>query len=450
MTRITGQFPIVIALLLLAASFPGCLGSSSADAPAPPPPVTLLVGTTGDDFGYDVVAGPSGDVFLAGLTTGSLDNNAFSGSQDLFLAKFGAGGGKEWIRQRGPAAARAVARDGSGNLYVAGSTGASLDGNPHAGGADVVVVKYDASGNRVWTSQFGTAGSDTANDIAVAPNGNVYVAGDTYGDLGGATNAGNGDAFLAKVDPADGTLVWVELVGTSSFEVGEGVATDNAGNVYVCGMTLRGNLEGFPDPPGPPGGEDVFVASFLDNGTSAVRNWLRQHGTDFDEYPVALGVSGGTLYIAGYTDGDLGGQGNQGGQDVFLWRMSAADGSSLGTTLIGSPERDFAEGLAIGADGSVYVAGRTNGDLGGPNADPSTDPSTSTFDYFLAKFSPDGTLAWKRQNGTTVEDGASGVAVDGAGTVSVAGTTAGNLGGARNSGGKDAFLVRYDGAGNRK
>lgn len=431
-------------LLALLVSFHSCGGSSGSALPAS---WTILLGTAGDDFGYDVAVDPAGDVLIAGSTSGSLDGAPFSGSTDLFLAKYAASGEKIWVRQRGAAGGIAIATDGSANSYVAGSASSSFDNNPHAGDADVVLVKYDAAGTLLWSTQFGTAGSDIANAIAVDGNGNVFLAGSTSGDLGGTGNSGSFDSFLAKIDPATGTLVWVEQVGTPFFEVGEGVATDNSGHIFLCGMTFNGDVEGTGSPPG---GEDIFVASFLDNGAGAVREWVRQYGTGSDEYPVAVGFGGGTLYVTGYADGDLGGTANRGGQDYFLWRLDASDGASMGATLLGTPERDFAENLSVAADGSVYVVGKTNGDLDNTNRDPSTDPNTSSYDIFLSRFDGSGTLLWTRQTGTAEDDWGLSVALDGSGQAYVCGITRGRLDGNSNEGEWDAFLLKYNEAGEKQ
>src|SRR5436190_1418954 len=88
-----------------------------------------------------------------------------------------------WARQFGGfgnsyEAAFAAATDGS--VYVAASTLGTLAGQTSAGNQDAVVRKYDASGNVLWTSQFGTADDDVAYSIAVDATG-VYVTGFTRG-----------------------------------------------------------------------------------------------------------------------------------------------------------------------------------------------------------------------------------------------------------------------------
>jgi len=107
----------------------------------------------------------------------------------------------EWTRQFGTSAsdsAWGVAIDTSGNVYVAGRTSGALPGQSSAGESDAFVRKYDGSGNELWTSQFGSSTSDYAYGVAVDISGNVYVVGNTWGALLGQSSSGNLDGFVAK------------------------------------------------------------------------------------------------------------------------------------------------------------------------------------------------------------------------------------------------------------
>jgi len=72
-----------------------------------------------------------------------------------------------------------------------------LPGQTSSGGVDLYVRKYDATGNVVWTRQFGTPGTDYATGVSVDASG-VYVHGSTTGTLPGQTSAGDSDVFVRK------------------------------------------------------------------------------------------------------------------------------------------------------------------------------------------------------------------------------------------------------------
>src|SRR5262249_35552266 len=156
------------------------------------------------------IAADASGVYVIGTTTGAFPGQTATGGSDTFLRKFDASGADIWTRQFGtglPGAtdtARAV--DADGNVYVAGEVTGFLPGQTITRAPDVFLRKYDASGNEVWTREFGsnsipgigTVPADSAGGISVDANGNVYVAGFTFGILAGQTNAGSQDAFVRK------------------------------------------------------------------------------------------------------------------------------------------------------------------------------------------------------------------------------------------------------------
>ena len=135
-----------------------------------------------------------------------------------------------------------IATDNAGNAYVAGVTYGSVDGNVNAGSDDILLAKYDTSGNKLWTRQMGSSGIDAALAVAVDSAGNAYVTGYTAGSLDGNISAGADDIFIAKYDP-NGNKLWTRQLGTSRQDIAWGVAVDNAGNAVVTGFT-DGSMDG--------------------------------------------------------------------------------------------------------------------------------------------------------------------------------------------------------------
>ena len=82
--------------------------------------------------------------------------------------------------------------------------------------------------------------------------------------------------------------------------------------------------------------------------------------TSSKENGFALVLLDRSIYVAGSTNGDLDGQSNSGDRDAFLIEYDG-DGSKLWTQLLGSSYQDFARSVSAGADGSVYIAGFTDG-----------------------------------------------------------------------------------------
>ncbi|MBK8210359.1 MAG: SBBP repeat-containing protein [Rhodospirillales bacterium] len=250
---------------------------------------TRQVGTIDIDRADGVAADGAGNVYIAGLTYGSLAGSQ-QGQGDALVAKYDADGQVIWTRQLGTAAfdvAKGVATDGAGNVYLTGETEGSLGGT-NSGGNDAWVAQYDTDGNVIWTGQLGTKADDVAWGVAMGA-GNVYLCGSTKGSLGGAKKGGS-DAWVAKYD-ADGQVIWTRQLGTAAYDVAKGVATDAAGNVYLTGETA-GSLGGPAN-----GGYDAWVAKYTANGD---RLWKKQLGTAVFDTAYGVATDGaGNVYLAG-------------------------------------------------------------------------------------------------------------------------------------------------------
>ena len=167
------------------------------------------LGTSAEDNGYGLVTDSSANVYVTGHTGGGLDGNSNFGAgqvpvtYDLVLIKFDKNGAKQWTKQFGSSGHDLGSKttiDSSGNFYVTGYTKSSLYGNTNTGQYDLLIIKYDNAGERKWTKQFGSTESDYGVDMAVDANGNLFITGQTHGELDGNTNAGDGDIFLIKYD----------------------------------------------------------------------------------------------------------------------------------------------------------------------------------------------------------------------------------------------------------
>ena len=233
------------------------------------------------------------------------------------MVKFsGAGGEKQWTKQMGTYtgdAGRGIAIDKNGNLYVTGITIGGLDGNTNAGSEDLFLIKYDSSGNKQWTKQLGTSSYDAARGIITDSNSNVYIAGSTKGGLDGQIHGGGYDLFVVKYD-SSGNKQWTKQMGTSSDDAAYGITSDSNNNVYLTGVT-HSNLDGNSQA----GGGDLFVVKYDSSGD---KQWTKQTGSSsYDRAESIATDNNGNLYLTGYTEGNLDGNGNAGGEDIFLMKL---------------------------------------------------------------------------------------------------------------------------------
>jgi Beta-propeller repeat len=155
----------------------------------------------------------------------------------------------------------------NGELFVTGKFTGTIDMggvilSPVAF-ADVFIAKYSTSGSLFWAKQIGKIDRLTSSSgIAADGSGNSYLIGE-FGlsvDFGGTTltSIGTRDAYIAKYN-ALGALQWVSRAGsTMKFAGGLGIAADAFGTVYGVGY-----FNGSPTFSGttlsPVGNQDAFI-----------------------------------------------------------------------------------------------------------------------------------------------------------------------------------------------
>lgn len=85
-------------------------------------------------------------------------------------------------------------------IYVSGYTNGSLDGNANIGGNDIILLKYDLTGVKQWTSQFGTVSNYLGLGVNTDGSEKIYLTGSVNGRLDGNIHVGSADLFLAKLN----------------------------------------------------------------------------------------------------------------------------------------------------------------------------------------------------------------------------------------------------------
>jgi hypothetical protein len=383
----------------------------------------------------------SDNLYVAGYVNGKLDGNTSTSSMDFFVTKYDASATKLWTKQLGgligtATYGNAAALDSSRNIYVAGHTTASLDGNTLTGTQDFFVTKYDTSGVKIWTRQLGVA-SKTVNctGVTVDTADNIYVGGYVNGGLDGNTLTGSYDLFITKYN-ASGTKLWTKQLGVSSkLTYAMGITSDSSNNVYIGGYTA-GGLDGNTLT----GTYDLFITKYDSSGT---KQWTRQLGVSGKS---TLGMSMAidstkSVYITGWTTGGLDGNTLTGSQDLFVTKYDTS-GSKQWTRQLGTSSVS-ASPYAMASDSSdnIYITGYVNGSFDGNTI--SGPPGTN--DFFMTKYSSLGVKSWTKELGVSGKStGAVAITVNGANNIVVGGYTSGGLDGNTLIGLQDAFFTRYD------
>ena len=271
-----------------------------------------------------------------------------------------------------------VAATPDGEVVITASTEGNL-ADENQGQRDVFLARYSKEGDQLWALQTGGESNDSPLGVSVAPDGSIYVGGFTDGNFAGL-NQGSADVWLARFD-ADGNELWRRQFGSDQWDRGFDVSAFDGG-AYISGYSA-----GTLDPDTDLGGFDGFAARFDADGN---QQWVRQFGTDATDWGQgsALAPDGG-LYVTGYTEGDFGGP-NAGDKDLFVVRLSP-EGEQQWVTQLGSDALDWTQGVGLGPDGSVLVAGSTGGSF-------ATDLGDER-DMIVVSLNAEGEEQWRWQSG---------------------------------------------------
>jgi hypothetical protein len=216
-------------------------------------------GTFGGTTDFDPNAG------VANLTS----VGSFGGNEDMFVLKLDLNGSYVWAIQFGGTGVKflkGMAVDASGNVFTAGMFSGTVDFNPSAAvgnlngptfGDDGFISKLDASGNFVWVKQLEGNIRDVAS-LALDTSGNVYTTGSFYSqysqNIFSQTDFDPGagiynlsvihrfgdDTYILKLDTS-GSFVWVKQIGgvpniaTGPDTIGKSITVDGSGNIYTTG-----------------------------------------------------------------------------------------------------------------------------------------------------------------------------------------------------------------------
>lgn len=345
------------------------------------PTWSYAVATTEDDAVYDAVAGGLRTVYV----TGAMDNE---GSKDVYLARF-VDGARDWQRVYDGAAhgydvGAAVAVRG-GAIYTAGRRDPSGDDT-----SDLLLVRWDSSGDRVWTRAYdsGSHRDDVAVDVAVDGDGNVVVAGYSI------TPATDWDWVVVSYRP-DGTRRWVRRYDgpAHDYDVPASMLVDSAGRIYVAGLSWSAS-----------NGADALVVKYAQDGT---RLWAKRYNgpADGDDQARALRARpDGGVYVCGDTT-----QAST-GQDGLLLAYTTAGTRLFATAVVG-----FEPGTTAQAFNDLEVLPSGDVMCGG------YEFYSGSSDHFYAAISPTGAVTTRAGYGTSYGEEITAMAKDGQGGVYLTG-----------------------------
>ena len=281
------------------------------------------------DEAYSLVYGADGNIYIAGYSTGS---NAYSNFTVISLTSTGS---QRWVYwYSGPAntsdGAYSLVYGQDGNIYIAGqSLGSGYSSNS-------TVISLTSAGAERWVYQYyGPSGYNYANSLVYGADGNIYIAGNSFS---GGTNW---DFTVISLTSA-GTERWVYPnygPGNAAYSLVYGLD----GNIYSAGISTGSDTS-----------YDFTVISLTSTGTE---RWVYRYngpgnGGDW-AFSLVYGADG-NIYSAGATYGI-------GTSYDFTVISLTSTGTYKWAYRTNGPGNsyDCANSLVYGADGNIYVAGKT-------------------------------------------------------------------------------------------
>ena len=282
--------------------------------------------------------------------------------------------------------AQTIGLDKTGFLYVAGTTystdfpTSSGIQTSNGGGTDIFVVKINPNAKIgeqiVFSTYLGGTANETLGGMAVGPNGDIYLTGNTLSADFPTENPaqtaldGTSDAFVVWINTSK-KLGYSTYLGGAQDETGVGITFNSKNEIFVTGGTESTDFPTVnPFQSASAGRQDAFVAkynpSLSGTATLVYSTYLGGSGWDIGR-GIALAADG-TVWVAGGTYSyNLPMKGNshetfyRGDGDAFVAHINTSAGSSglEYSSFLGGADQDEATNLVINPAGQVVVSGWT-------------------------------------------------------------------------------------------
>ena len=300
----------------------------------------------GNDGAAGMVVDENGDVIVTG---GSVGNEGLSSYFDFATVKYTGAGVPVWTnRYNGPA----NHGDEGTDIALAPNGGVIVTGISYTseGDADYVTLAYSSQGVPLWTNRYNGPGngSDYGRAVEVAPNGTVFVTGDSWG--------GEEQEWATVAYSSGGMALWTNRYHAewSGPNFATALAVDAQGNVFVTGRD-----GGFQSPNG-----GYATIKYSNAGealwTNRYNGPLTTFGYNDNARAIAVDPNGNVIVTGqSYSHGDM--------TDFATIAYSNA-GMPLWTNRYNGAANGWdtpvtKNSLAVGADGSVYVTGISDRDV---------------------------------------------------------------------------------------
>jgi hypothetical protein len=275
--------------------------------------------TSFTDLNGNIYVFSTTDTFNPYIATPGAYKTTQSDSNEAIIVKYNNLGKRIWGTfyggkgNDGFADAIYIPNDGIGALYIIGGTssdtGIATPGGfkiSKTGTSDMMLVKFDTTGRRLWATYIGGESIESATTLCQDGKKNIYISGQTSSLTGIATAGayqttycgGLIDMFLMKFN-SSGFREWGTYFGGNNNDGGNGLCNDQWGNIYICGSTKStaniADTAAFQKNYGG-GTDDGFIAAFKPNGK---KFWSSYYGGEGIDRLFFAASDGKNIYLTG-------------------------------------------------------------------------------------------------------------------------------------------------------
>jgi len=283
----------------------------------------LATGQFGDQFPQHptaIAVLPSGNIVVAGSDDAFVQGNAVLGQPTLFVAGFapdpqdpGTFVQSWWQQPNEPDLMTPLSRAFALTAVGQDSEDVVVATRSAARNAGARLQRLDASGAAVWDRLMSPSPADIVFGVAMSGSGRLYAAGTTGMALAGPP-LGNTDGFLLEIDAASGDVLWGRQFGSAGVDWVSSLALDEGGNAFIGGFT-----DGVIVPGSLPAPHSIYALAFSDRG-EPLSGWQTSTPSpaDFTDSLSIVPACDGRALIAGHVNGDLPGSPGLGRNDAVV------------------------------------------------------------------------------------------------------------------------------------
>jgi hypothetical protein len=315
----------------------------------------------------------------------------------------------------------AIALDGSGNVFITGSTTKSV------GDEDILIRKLDENGDLVWSKEIGASAYDQGRSVAVDDSGNVVVTGIFSGTVNfdpgvgtsELTSVGFDDVFISKWN-SNGDLVWAKSIGSAVPDIVYDIALDSSGNVYTTGRFF--DTVDFDPGTGAynltvAGNEAIFISKLDASGDFV---WAKSLDAPHSIFGLSIAVdAGGSAYTTGCfeftVDFDPGPEvynltSNADSYDAFVSKLDRNGNFVWAKSMTGT---SCGNSITVDLNGNVFTTGYFKGSVDfDPGAGSYNLTSLGDSDIFVSMLANNGDFVWAKSTGGMGNDYGMGITVE--------------------------------------